>query len=173
MLVTFSRGKFEVSFLLLWCLILSNFSFFFQEKLPLLVRHLSSSFSPRTPPLQWRHLLVLCSLERWYNGWKFALSQWETSLQSNAISHWLGANIAQLYQLWMCRKNYSFHLSSIKFHQPVPFLYKGMTLNINAYIDSLVHDCSISCVLAIKILQAALSHWYHVSYKKNIHDVQG
>ena len=31
--------------------------------------------------------------------WRFALSQWETSLQSNAISHWLGASLQHL-QWW-------------------------------------------------------------------------
>ena len=29
---------------------------------------------------------------------KFALSQWETSLQSNTVSHWLGANLESALQ---------------------------------------------------------------------------
>ena len=32
---------------------------------------------------------------------RFAPSQWETSLQGNAVSHWLGANLeSALYLLW-------------------------------------------------------------------------
>ena len=43
------------------------------------------------------HMLDLYSNTRLWNvhraDFRFALSQWETSLQSNAVSHWLGANI--------------------------------------------------------------------------------
>ena len=39
---------------------------------------------------------------------RFAPSQWETSLQSNAVSHWLGANLeSDLYiiaVIWMCNE---------------------------------------------------------------------
>ena len=56
-------------------------------------------------------LLMHCSyvsfaLGLWYYraDSSFALSQWETLLQSNTISHWLGANLASAlyYQLCSC-----------------------------------------------------------------------
>ena len=38
---------------------------------------------------------------------KFAFSQWETSLQSNAVSHWLGAYLESTLWLPWCHQSYS------------------------------------------------------------------
>ena len=37
---------------------------------------------------------------------RFALSQWETSLQSNAVSHWLGANLKSALALHLTQNSY-------------------------------------------------------------------
>ena len=40
------------------------------------------------------HFLLVCGIRA---DSRLAPSQWETSLQSNAVSHWLGANLAKVY----------------------------------------------------------------------------
>ena len=46
------------------------------------------------------HLTFQCYNRNWLRAdSRFAPSQWETSLQSNAVSHWLGANLKSA--LWL------------------------------------------------------------------------
>ena len=42
---------------------------------------------------------------------RLAPSQWETSLQSNAVSHWLGANLES--SLWNCHEEWHLQLLTI------------------------------------------------------------
>ena len=48
---------------------------------------------------------------------RFASSQWETSLQSNAVSHWLGANLESALSSKRCRPKWScsLHIYMISF----------------------------------------------------------
>ena len=60
-----------------------------------------SRYSPEAPRQSWYHgnsQVPLCITNRAIS--RFAPSQWETSLQSNAVSHWLDANLkSALYKL--------------------------------------------------------------------------
>ena len=51
-------------------------------------------------PVKWCHLAFVCMVYRADS--RLAPNQWETSLQSNAVSHWLGANLesALLCIIW-------------------------------------------------------------------------
>ena len=70
---------------------------------PLPIRHHSNFFvwestvDSRSAPSQWETSLQSNTVSHWLGAnladSRSAPSQWETSLQSNAVSHWLGANL--------------------------------------------------------------------------------
>ena len=55
--------------------------------------HYSSQMCPHQ-----RYLYYVTGLVQYRADSRFAPSQWETSLQSNAISHWLGASLESALQ---------------------------------------------------------------------------
>ena len=73
-----------------------------------------------------------CKADSW-----IAPSQWETSLQSNAVSHWLGANLESSAQChaatWQAHLSH-FHTSPLAFTTPAPreygnAMYSGFKVN--------------------------------------------
>ena len=66
------------------------------------VDHILNHFYNEKPSLRpfWQSVnLTTDNTSRYRADSRFAPSQWETSLQSNAVSHWLGANLDTMYVL--------------------------------------------------------------------------
>ena len=62
-------------------------------------RCLPRTLGPATQKRSWTFLFWNPVIEL---GLGFAPSQWETSLQSNAVSHWMGANLESALVLHLC-----------------------------------------------------------------------
>ena len=74
---------------------------------------------------------------------RFAPSQWETALQSNAASHWLGANLESSLSWFGCTAKRT-SLCTWQINH----------LSFVWHIDGLVKDCSYSSELAMELLQS-------------------
>ena len=68
-------------------------------------------------------ILVRMSSVKWTynrNDSRFSPSQWETSLQSNAVSHWLGANIKSGLIWYHIERSWNPAPLKIRHHSPEP-----------------------------------------------------
>ena len=82
---------------------------------------------------------------------RFAPSQWETSLRSNAVSHWLGANLESgLYMMWSAQPIIASFV--VLFHLISPCKYTGsfFTCLCTALYFLIIYK--LSCIITLKYM---------------------
>ena len=73
---------------------------------------------------------------------RFVSSQWEMSSQSNAISHWLGANLESALRMYMVMYKsdvHDYHWQSNSFHIGIMHSYHCIPASINDYVPSFLY----------------------------------
>ena len=91
---------------------------------------------------------------------RFAPSQWEMSLQSNTVSHWLGANLASAL-FTVHPKNYAHGSRFVMYRYQLNYPYSSGSLAQLTFI--LMHSCKTAISPQLthwRYCSLALIHWY-------------
>ena len=108
------------------------------------------------------HVVFCCAVASLSADSRFAPSQWETSLQSNAVSHWLSANLESAIGLQSCSHHFTRMEGTLNFNQHGSTQYS--LLQLYCYLTS---NCCI--FQTVHVVFETIYHMFSTITRYHLH----